>query len=108
MVKSTLFVTAESSISTWSALNFNENLLYVLLLGIIPTGIGHFMFNFSFRFMPVLTTATITVLEPVSGGIYAAILLPNQTLNPIQYFGIALSITGLVIISLVPAKKPDK
>ncbi|MCD4656416.1 MAG: DMT family transporter [Planctomycetes bacterium] len=105
--KQSFFGYAESSINTWSTLNFNENLIYVLLLGVIPTGIGHFMFNFSFRFMPVLTTATITVLEPVTGGIYAAILFPNQTLEPIQYCGIALSLAGLIIISLVPAKKPD-
>ncbi|MCK5346734.1 MAG: DMT family transporter, partial [Candidatus Heimdallarchaeota archaeon] len=45
VVKSAFFVTAESSIGTWSALNFNNNLIYVLLLGVIPTGIGHFMFN---------------------------------------------------------------
>ena len=107
IVKSTFFMLDESTSNILSSLDFNENFIYILLLGIIPTGIGHFLFNFSFRFMPVLTTATITVLEPISGGIYAAILLPNQTLNPIQYCGIALSLAGLIIISLAPAKKPD-
>ena len=87
-----------------SAVDFNKSLVFVILLGLVPTGIGHFLFNYSFRFMPVLTTATITVLEPVTGGIYAAVLFPDQTLGTMQFVGIALSICGLIIISIIPAK----
>lgn len=62
------------------------------LLGILPTGIGHFLYNVSLKTLPATKASTIILLEPVSGTLLAWLIF--QEVPPL------LSGIGMVIVFL--------
>ena len=48
--------------------------LFLILLGVLPTGIGHFSYNLSLKYLPAARASTIILLEPVSGTMLAWIV----------------------------------
>lgn len=67
--------------------------LPVILLGLINTGIGCYLYFSSLAFLPVQTVAVCGYLEPLSAVFLSAIFL-KETLQPIQLFGALLIIGG--------------
>ena len=66
--------------------------LFLILLGIFPTGIGHFLYNLSLKHLPATKASTIILLEPVSGTILAWLFF--HEIPPIK------STIGIVIVLL--------
>lgn len=71
------------------------NILPVLILGIINTGIGCYFYFSSISDLPVQTVAICGYLEPLSALVFSAVLL-GESLNFIQIVGAVLILGGAV------------
>lgn len=69
------------------------NLLPILILGIINTGVGCYFYFSSINQLPVQTVAICGYLEPLSALIFSAALL-GESLNSIQIVGAVLILGG--------------
>jgi drug/metabolite transporter (DMT)-like permease len=75
------------------------SLVFLALLGIFPTGIGHFSYNLSLKYIPAAKASTIILLEPVTGTIFALFFL--REIPPITSFlGILIALFGISIASV--------
>ena len=89
------FLLQERMFSAPSALS----LFFLLLLGLLPTGLGHFCYNLSLKFLPAAKAGTIVLLEPVAGSLLAVSLL--HELPPISsWLGILIVFAGIGVASL--------
>jgi len=75
-----------------------RNFLILLLLGILPTLLGHSLLNISLRYISAVRASTIVLLEPASGSLYALFLL-GESPNPLTLAGFVLIILGLVAVN---------
>lgn len=75
----------------------NANWLAILILGIVNTGIGCYLYFSSLSQLPVQTVAICGYLEPLSAVLFSALLL-HETLLPIQIIG-AICILGGAVCS---------
>jgi drug/metabolite transporter (DMT)-like permease len=75
------------------------SLLFLLLLGILPTGIGHYSYNLSLKYIPAIKASTIVLLEPVSGTLFALIFL-SEIPPATSFLGIAIALIGIGMASL--------
>ena len=76
-----------------------RSLLFLLLLGVLPTGIGHFSYNVSLKYIPAAKASTIMLLEPVTGTLFALLFLAE--IPPMTTFlGIFVALTGITIASV--------
>jgi drug/metabolite transporter (DMT)-like permease len=82
------------------------SLLPVLVLGIINTGIGCYLYFSSIGNLPVQTVAICGYLEPLSALVFSVIFL-GETLNFVQIIGAMLILGGAAFGELVPAKKQN-
>ncbi len=74
--------------------------LFLILLGIFPTGIGHFLYNLSLKYLPATQASTIILLEPVSGTVLAWLFF--QEAPPLMSgIGIFIVLLGIGLTSLV-------
>ncbi|UCE81275.1 MAG: EamA family transporter [Methanobacteriota archaeon] len=69
-----------------------------LLLAIVPTILGHTMFNYALKKVPAHIVSTSVLGEPVGASILAFLLLPEETPGPWIIIGGALVIMGLYIV----------
>ena len=75
-----------------------SSLFFLLLLGVLPTGIGHFCYNLSLKSIPAAKASTIILLEPVTGSLLAGFLL--HEIPPFSSFlGILIVLMGIGIAS---------
>jgi drug/metabolite transporter (DMT)-like permease len=72
--------------------------LFLLLLGILPTGIGHFAYNLSLKYLPAAKASTIVLLEPVAGTLFAFLLL-HEIPPLIAILGVLIVLTGIGLAS---------
>lgn len=77
---------------------------WILLLGILNTGIGCFLYFSSIGELPVQTVAVCGYLEPLSAVVFSALLL-NESMTPLQRTGAALIIGGAVLSETTSIKK---
>ncbi len=76
-----------------------KGLTFLGLLGILPTGIGHFSYNVSLKYIAATKASTITLLEPVTGTIFAWLFL--REVPPMSsWLGILIALCGISIASL--------
>ena len=74
-------------------------LIFLGLLGLLPTGIGHFSYNLSLKYIPAAKASTIILLEPVTGTLFAVLFL--QEVPPLSsLFGICIALLGIGIASI--------
>lgn len=74
-------------------------LFFLLLLGLLPTGIGHFCYNLSLKYIPAAKASTIILLEPVTGSLLALLLL--HEVPPFSSFlGILIVFTGIGVAAV--------
>ena len=73
-----------------------QNMIYLLLLGLVPSGIAVTLYNISLKYLKAQITSTIVLLEVVAATFYAAIIL-NEVPSPLSIFGIALVLIGLIL-----------
>ncbi len=70
-----------------------DDLAPILLLGIVNTGIGCYLYFSSIGGLPVQTVAILGYLEPLSALLFSAALL-GEKLSPVQIVGAALILGG--------------
>jgi drug/metabolite transporter (DMT)-like permease len=78
--------------------------LFLMLLGLLPTGIGHFSYNLSLKYVPAAKASTIILLEPVSGTLLAWIFF-NEVPPVMSGVGILIVLIGISITSLIDENK---
>ncbi len=77
--------------------------IWILILGVVNTGIGCYLFFSPLSKLPVQTVAVCGYLEPLSAVIFAAILL-GEEMSLIQLVGAVCIIGGAMIGELVRTK----
>ena len=77
---------------------------WVLVLGIVNTGIGCYLYFSPLSKIPVQTVAVCGYLEPLSAVVFAALLL-GEEMTVIQIIGAACIIGGAMIGELVKPKR---
>ncbi|MEA4824729.1 MAG: EamA family transporter [Clostridiaceae bacterium] len=82
-----------------------DDWLWILLLGLLNTGIGCYFYFSSIGNLPIQTVAICGYLEPLSAVVFSVLLL-KETLLPLQILGAALIIGG-ALFGEVAAKRRD-
>ena len=72
-----------------------DDLLPILLLGILNTGVGCYFYFSSIGHLNVQTVAILGYLEPLSALLFSAMFL-GEALSPLQWIGAALVLGGAV------------
>lgn len=76
-----------------------RSLLFLALLGLLPTGVGHFSYNVSLKYISASKASTIVLLEPVSGTLLAWIFL--REIPPLTtWIGIVIASGGICMASV--------
>lgn len=70
--------------------------LAVLYLGLVPGLVGHGLFNWSVRHVPVHTVSLAALLEPVGASILAWLVLGSRV-GPIEAAGAAILLLGVLV-----------
>lgn len=78
--------------------------LWILILGIVNTGIGCYLYFSPLSKLPVQTVAVCGYLEPLSAVIFATVLL-GEKMTIVQIIGAVCIIGGAMIGELVKTKK---
>ncbi len=76
---------------------------WILILGILNTGLGCYLYFSSLAKLPVQTVAVCGYLEPLSAVVFASVLL-GEKMTAIQIIGAACIIGGAMIGELVKTK----
>lgn len=78
--------------------------IWILLLGLLPTGIGHFSYNLSLKYLPAARASTIILLEPVTGTLFALVFLAE--IPPITtWIGMGVALIGIATASVAHIRK---
>ena len=78
--------------------------IWILILGIVNTGIGCYLYFSPLAKLPVQTVAVCGYLEPLSAVVFASILL-DEKMTIVQIIGAVCIICGAMIGELVKIKK---
>lgn len=78
--------------------------LPILLLGLVNTGFGCYLYFSSIDALPVQTVAVCGYLEPLSA-VFLSVLLLRETLRPAQVLGAALILGGAVFCELSASRR---
>ena len=73
--------------------------VFLVLLGLIPQGIGHTCYNWSLRHLPATVVSTLVLAEPVLAPTWAWLFL-GEALGAAEGFGGAFVAAGILLISL--------
>lgn len=75
-----------------------KSCIFLGLLGMLPTGIGHFAYNLSLKHLAAAKASTIILLEPVTGTLFAMVFLGE--IPPFSsWLGIVIALVGITIAS---------
>ena len=96
-----VFVTAVKGIQVDAT---SADLPWILLLGLVSTGIGCYFYFSSINDLPVQTVAICGYLEPLSAVVFSVLLL-KESMSLAQVIGAVLIIGGAVLGSLAPWSK---
>lgn len=83
-------------------LQTGSGLLLAAHLGLIATGLAYWLYGWGLRSLPAATAVTLTLFEPVTAALAAAILL-GERLQWYGWLGAAVVVSGLGIASREPA-----
>ena len=73
-----------------------SDILPLIILGIVNTGVGCYFYFTSIGKLPVQTVAICGYIEPLSAVLFSAVLL-GETMLPIQFAGAVLIVSGAII-----------
>lgn len=83
----------------------SDAMIWILILGIVNTGIGCYLYFSPLAKLPVQTIAVCGYLEPLSAVVFASILL-HEKMTIVQMIGALCIIGGAMIGELVQIKQP--
>lgn len=83
-----------------------ENLLPILLLGVVNTGIGCYFYFSSIGNLPVQTVAILGYLEPLSALFFSAAFL-GETLSIVEFVGAGLILGGAAFGEMFRQKREE-
>lgn len=83
----------------------SDAMIWILILGIVNTGIGCYLYFSPLAKLPVQTIAVCGYLEPLSAVVFASILL-HEKMIIVQMIGALCIIGGAMIGELVQIKQP--
>jgi len=75
-----------------------HEILLFLAMAIVPSILGHTMFNYALKIVPAHVISTSVLAEPVGASIIVFFLLPEEVPGPWIILGGALVIVGLYIV----------
>jgi DME family drug/metabolite transporter len=75
-----------------------SGMLIILHLGVITAAVGYTLYARGLRLIPVSTTATLTLAEPLTAGLLGVFFL-HEPLTGSAFLGILLIFSGLVVLS---------
>jgi drug/metabolite transporter (DMT)-like permease len=81
-----------------------EGILPLVILGLVNTGIGCYLYFTSIGKLPVQTVSILGYLEPLSALVFSAIVL-GESLSPLQLMGAACILGGAALGELYKEKK---
>lgn len=84
--------------SFWQAPSL-KSVIFLGLLGMLPTGIGHFAYNLSLKYLDAAKASTIILLEPVTGTLFALLFL-GETPPLTTLLGIVIALGGITVASI--------
>ena len=76
---------------------------WILVLGLVNTGIGCYLYFFPLSKLPIQTVAVCGYLEPLSAVVFAALLL-GEKMSALQYIGAVCIIGGAMIGDLIKGR----
>lgn len=82
-----------------------QDVIWILLLGVLNTGIGCYLYFSSIGRLPVQTVAVCGYLEPLCAVVLSAVILHEQ-MQVVQICGAAMILGGAVVTELLCAKTP--
>jgi len=80
--------------------------LPILLLGLVNTGLGCYLYFSSIGYLPVQTVAVCGYLEPLSALVFAAVFL-GESMSPLQIAGAVLVIGGAMTAEIRHRRIPS-
>lgn len=80
---------------------------WVLLLGLVNTGLGCWLYFSSIRALPVQTVSILGYLEPLSAVLFSVVLL-HEMLTPWRWVGAALIVGGAMAAEFIKGNKTAK
>lgn len=83
-----------------------EDWIWILILGLVNTGLGCYLYFSPLAKLPVQTVAVCGYLEPLSAVVFAALIL-GETMTLFQILGAVCIIGGAMIGELLGRKKSD-
>lgn len=84
-----------------------ENILPILILGFVNTGIGCYLYFSSIGNLSVQSVAICGYLEPLSAVLFSVFLL-HETMQPTQIIGTVMILGGAILGKCTAKKLPDK
>jgi len=80
------------------------DVIWILILGLLNTGIGCYFYFSSIGHLPILTVAICSYLEPISAVILSAFIL-RETMSTLQICGSVMIIGGAIIGEYISFKE---
>ena len=81
-----------------------DHWLWFILLAIIPTFLGHTLFNWALRWLSSATISMAIVFEPIGATALAYIIL-GEGVTPAQWLGGTIIISGLFLFIVSTTRK---
>lgn len=81
-----------------------ENIIPIILLGIVNTGVGCYFYFSSISKLPIQSVSILGYLEPLSAVVFSMLIL-GEALNPIQLVGAFLILGGAAFAKLFRPKR---
>ena len=78
---------------------------YVLLIGLVNTGLAYYFYFTSLQKLPAQTVALVCYIDPLTALLVSAAFLPGEMLIPIQIVGAVLILGGAILGELKPKGK---
>jgi drug/metabolite transporter (DMT)-like permease len=81
-----------------------KSYFYFILLGLIPTVIGHSLYNWALKYLQAFLVGVCILGEPIGATILAWLILDQQ---PTSFFYIGAGLIGIGLLILFSSEKPD-
>lgn len=83
-----------------------SDLPWILLIGVVNTGLAYFLYFTSIQALPAQTASVISYIDPLSALIFAALLIPGEKMTVLQMLGAVLILGGAVLSEFGSKKRP--